>query len=52
MLETGGNSFTVHLQNAAQGIFNGGTSVDPVAVELRSQFIPYSLSARSSDILL
>ena len=52
VLETGGHSFTVSLENTAQGIFNSGTSVDPVAVELRSQFIPYSLSASSSDILL
>ena len=52
MLEAGGNSFAVHIENATQGIFDNGTCVEPVAVEFRSQFIPYSFSASSSDILL
>ena len=51
-METGGNSFTVHLENAAQGIFDSGTSVEPVAVGNSSQFFPNSFSASSSDILL
>ena len=50
-METRGNSFTVHIENAAQGIFDNGTCVEPVAVELHSQFIPYSFSASSVDIL-
>ena len=51
MLESKGNSFTVHLENPAQEICTSGTSVEPVAVGITSQFIPYSLSASSSDVL-
>ena len=51
-IETRGNSFAVLVENAAQGNFDSDTCVDPVAVELSSQFIPYSFSASSSDILL
>ena len=51
MLETGGNSFAECLENPAQDIFDNGTCVEPVAVGNTSQFIPYSLSASSADIL-
>ena len=50
-METGGNSFAIHVENAAQGIFDNGTCVEPVAVGNTSQFIPYSFSATSADIL-
>ena len=52
MLESRGNSFTVHLENPAQEICTSGTSVEPVAVGNSSQFFPYSFPASSSDILL
>ena len=51
-LDIGGNSFTVHLENPAQEIFDSETCVEPVAVGITSQSIPYSFSASSSDILL
>ena len=50
MMDTRGNSFAVNVENPAQEIVTSETCVEPVAVE--SQFFPYSLSARSSDILL
>ena len=52
MLEIGGNSFTVHLENPAQEIFDSETCVEPVAVGISSQSLPYSFPASSSDILL
>ena len=52
MMEIGGHSFTVHLENSAQDNCTSNICVEPVAVGNTSQFIPYSLSARSSDILL
>ena len=52
MLETGGNSLTVHVENPAQDICTSDICVEPVAVGSSSQFIPYSFSASSSDILL
>ena len=51
-LDIGENSFAVHVENAAQGNFDSDICVEPVAVELSSQFIPYSFPASSSDILL
>ena len=52
MMEIRGNSFVVQLENPAQGICTSETCVEPVAVGITSQSIPYSLSASSSDILL
>ena len=51
-LNAGNTSFTLHLETAAQKIFDNGTCVEPVAVGNSSQFIPYSFPASSSDILL
>ena len=51
-LETGGNSFTVHLENPAQDICTSDICVEPVAVENTSQFFQNSFFASSSDILL
>ena len=52
VLETGGNSFTVHLENPAQDICTSDICVEPVAVGNTSQFFQNSFSASSSDILL
>ena len=51
-METGEHSFAVHVENPAQANFDHDTCVEPVAVGNSSHFIPYSLSASSSDILL
>ena len=40
MMDTGGNSFAVNVENPAQEIVTSETCVEPVAVE--SQFFPYS----------
>ena len=52
MMDTGGHSFAVNVENPAQDNFDHGTCVEPVAVENATQFIPYSFAASSSDILL
>ena len=50
--ETGERSLAVHVENPAQANFDRDTCVEPVAVGNPSQFISYSLSASSPDILL
>ena len=52
MMETGGHSFTVHLENSAQDNCTSDICVEPVAVGNISQFFQNSFSASSSDILL
>ena len=52
MMDTRGHSFAVNVENPAQDIFDRDTCVEPVAVGNSSHFIPYSLSASLSDILL
>ena len=52
MIDSRGNSFAVHVENPAQANFDHDACVEPVAVGITSQFIPYSLSASSPDILL